>query len=73
MLMGIWRVTGSNRLQNLAVSVIIISNSTPIGNRLARGMLNIAGPTNTQKDGVESHNSCTYEFAEVCRLPNLQF
>eukprot|EP00983_Pelagomonas_calceolata_P080171 1155034-Pelagomonas_calceolata.AAC.2 len=34
MLMGIRRVTESNRLQNLAVRNIIVSNSTPSGNKL---------------------------------------
>eukprot|EP00983_Pelagomonas_calceolata_P030155 945179-Pelagomonas_calceolata.AAC.1 len=32
-------------------------------------MISIAGPTNTQKDGVEGHNFSTNEFAEVCMLP----
>eukprot|EP00983_Pelagomonas_calceolata_P069722 1150478-Pelagomonas_calceolata.AAC.17 len=30
-LMGIWRVTGSTRLQNLAVRSIIVANGTPSG------------------------------------------
>eukprot|EP00983_Pelagomonas_calceolata_P046710 1140309-Pelagomonas_calceolata.AAC.1 len=34
--------------------------------KLVKGMLKLAGPTNTQKDGVESHDSCTIEFA-CCR------
>eukprot|EP00983_Pelagomonas_calceolata_P011088 357605-Pelagomonas_calceolata.AAC.1 len=32
------------------------------------GVLSVAGPTNTQKDGVESYNVCIDEFAEVCML-----
>eukprot|EP00983_Pelagomonas_calceolata_P079961 1154930-Pelagomonas_calceolata.AAC.1 len=34
MLMGIWRVTGSTQLQNLAVRSICVFNSTPSGNKL---------------------------------------
>eukprot|EP00983_Pelagomonas_calceolata_P026939 846244-Pelagomonas_calceolata.AAC.2 len=34
MLMGIWRVTGSTRLHNLAVRSMIVLNSTPSGNKL---------------------------------------
>eukprot|EP00983_Pelagomonas_calceolata_P045667 1139844-Pelagomonas_calceolata.AAC.4 len=30
-------------------------------------MISIAGPTNTQKDGVESHDFCTNEFAKCTR------
>eukprot|EP00983_Pelagomonas_calceolata_P099118 1158423-Pelagomonas_calceolata.AAC.8 len=37
--------------------------------KLVKGVLSVAGPTNTQKDGVESHNYCIYEFVEVCMLP----
>uniref|UniRef100_A0A6S8PPB3 Uncharacterized protein n=1 Tax=Dunaliella tertiolecta TaxID=3047 RepID=A0A6S8PPB3_DUNTE len=37
--------------------------------KLVKGVLSVAGPTNTQKDGVESHNFCINEFAEVCMLP----
>eukprot|EP00983_Pelagomonas_calceolata_P035314 1104299-Pelagomonas_calceolata.AAC.2 len=37
--------------------------------KLDEGVLSVAGPTNTQKDGVESHNVCINEFAEVCMLP----
>eukprot|EP00983_Pelagomonas_calceolata_P067202 1149401-Pelagomonas_calceolata.AAC.4 len=33
-LMGIWRVTGSTRLQNLAVRGVCVFNSTPSGNKL---------------------------------------
>eukprot|EP00983_Pelagomonas_calceolata_P047384 1140620-Pelagomonas_calceolata.AAC.13 len=32
--MGIWKVTGSNRLQGLAARRIIVFNSTPSGNKL---------------------------------------
>eukprot|EP00983_Pelagomonas_calceolata_P059459 1145922-Pelagomonas_calceolata.AAC.11 len=53
-LIGIWRVTGSTRLQNLAVMFLF---------SIAR-MNSVAGPTNTQKDSVESHNFSTNEFAE---------
>eukprot|EP00983_Pelagomonas_calceolata_P053276 1143237-Pelagomonas_calceolata.AAC.1 len=95
--MGIWRVTGSTWLQNLAVRSNTVFNSTPGGNKLVcahnrmgmqfarkfygmlmvksqlfklvKGMLNIAGPTDTQEDGVESHDLRTNEFAEVCMLP----
>eukprot|EP00983_Pelagomonas_calceolata_P071105 1151068-Pelagomonas_calceolata.AAC.1 len=75
--MEIWRVTGSTRLHNLAVRSIRVFNSTPSGNKLVAihdrmGMeflSNVAGPTNTQKDSVESHNFSTNEFAEVCMLP----
>eukprot|EP00983_Pelagomonas_calceolata_P024795 780920-Pelagomonas_calceolata.AAC.1 len=31
--MGIWRVVGSTRLQNLAARSILVFNSTPIGNK----------------------------------------
>eukprot|EP00983_Pelagomonas_calceolata_P050725 1142098-Pelagomonas_calceolata.AAC.6 len=34
--------------------------------KLAKGMLNVAGPTNTQKDGMKSLRFCTNKFAEVC-------
>eukprot|EP00983_Pelagomonas_calceolata_P016103 509229-Pelagomonas_calceolata.AAC.4 len=37
--------------------------------KLFKGVLSLAGPTDTQKDGVESHNFCINEFAEVCMLP----
>eukprot|EP00983_Pelagomonas_calceolata_P014445 460320-Pelagomonas_calceolata.AAC.1 len=60
--MGIWRVTGSTRLQNLAVRSIIF-HSTSSGNK-NMGMISIAGPTNTQEDSVESRNFSTNEFAE---------
>eukprot|EP00983_Pelagomonas_calceolata_P052914 1143067-Pelagomonas_calceolata.AAC.1 len=38
--------------------------------KLVQGMISIAGPTNTQKDSVEtrSHDLSTNEFAEVCML-----
>eukprot|EP00983_Pelagomonas_calceolata_P072729 1151839-Pelagomonas_calceolata.AAC.1 len=32
--MGIWRVTGSNQLQNMAVRSISVLNSTPCGNKI---------------------------------------
>eukprot|EP00983_Pelagomonas_calceolata_P072963 1151955-Pelagomonas_calceolata.AAC.1 len=32
--MGIWRVTGSTRLHNLAVTNIFVFNSMPSGNKL---------------------------------------
>eukprot|EP00983_Pelagomonas_calceolata_P022833 718556-Pelagomonas_calceolata.AAC.1 len=51
-LMGVWRVPGSTRLQNLALRSVFVLNSTPSG---TRGMLSIAGPNNIQKDGVKSH------------------
>eukprot|EP00983_Pelagomonas_calceolata_P127744 1161441-Pelagomonas_calceolata.AAC.1 len=41
--------------------------------RIGMGMISIAGPTNIQKDSVESHNSSTHEFAEVCKLPLCRF
>eukprot|EP00983_Pelagomonas_calceolata_P134694 1162085-Pelagomonas_calceolata.AAC.1 len=34
MLMGIWKVTGSTRLQSLAVKSIFVFNGTPSGNML---------------------------------------
>eukprot|EP00983_Pelagomonas_calceolata_P064751 1148260-Pelagomonas_calceolata.AAC.1 len=37
--------------------------------KVVKGVLSVAGPTNTQMDGVESHNFCINEFAEVCMLP----
>eukprot|EP00983_Pelagomonas_calceolata_P033546 1050013-Pelagomonas_calceolata.AAC.1 len=37
--------------------------------KLVKGVLSVAGSTNTQKDGVESHNLCINEFGEVCMLP----
>eukprot|EP00983_Pelagomonas_calceolata_P038838 1136940-Pelagomonas_calceolata.AAC.1 len=89
--MGIWRVTGSTRLHNLAARSNLVFNSTPSGNKLVgihnrmgmkfaskfigalvgkfqrlklvKGVLSVSGSTNTQKDGVESHNCCTNEFA----------
>eukprot|EP00983_Pelagomonas_calceolata_P076868 1153604-Pelagomonas_calceolata.AAC.1 len=33
---------------------------------LIKGVFNITGPANTQKDSMKSHSFCTYEFAEVC-------
>eukprot|EP00983_Pelagomonas_calceolata_P079706 1154823-Pelagomonas_calceolata.AAC.2 len=33
--------------------------------KLVKGVLSVAGPTNTQKDGAESHNFCINEFAKV--------
>eukprot|EP00983_Pelagomonas_calceolata_P022696 714454-Pelagomonas_calceolata.AAC.1 len=36
---------------------------------LVKGVFSVAGPTNTQKDGVKSHNFCINELAEVCMLP----
>eukprot|EP00983_Pelagomonas_calceolata_P022520 709422-Pelagomonas_calceolata.AAC.1 len=47
----------------------IVFDNTPSGNKLISGLFNIAGLTNTQEDGVESHDFCTNEFAEVCMLP----
>eukprot|EP00983_Pelagomonas_calceolata_P089171 1157285-Pelagomonas_calceolata.AAC.6 len=35
---------------------------------LIKGMLDVAGPTNTQKDGVQSHDFSTNKFAEFCML-----
>eukprot|EP00983_Pelagomonas_calceolata_P001465 49209-Pelagomonas_calceolata.AAC.1 len=32
-------------------------------------MISVAGPTNTQKDSVESHDFSTNKFPEVCMLP----
>eukprot|EP00983_Pelagomonas_calceolata_P003317 107621-Pelagomonas_calceolata.AAC.3 len=40
--MGIWRVTGSTRLQNLAVRSITVFNSASSGNKLV-GILNRMG------------------------------
>eukprot|EP00983_Pelagomonas_calceolata_P030131 944059-Pelagomonas_calceolata.AAC.1 len=37
--------------------------------KLVKGVLSEAGPTNTQKDGVESNNFCINKFAEVYMLP----
>eukprot|EP00983_Pelagomonas_calceolata_P029752 932246-Pelagomonas_calceolata.AAC.1 len=37
--------------------------------KLVKGVLSVAGPTITQKDGVESHKFSTNELAEVCMLP----
>eukprot|EP00983_Pelagomonas_calceolata_P002827 93314-Pelagomonas_calceolata.AAC.2 len=66
--MGARRVTGSTRLQNLAVRSVFFFSSMPTarGNKFMsiqnghadreQGMLSVAGPTNTQKDSVESHN-----------------
>eukprot|EP00967_Tisochrysis_lutea_P022879 scaffold26104_cov20-Tisochrysis_lutea.AAC.2 len=34
-----------------------------------KGMLSITRSTNTQKDGMKSHSSCTKKFAAVCMLP----
>eukprot|EP00983_Pelagomonas_calceolata_P032760 1026332-Pelagomonas_calceolata.AAC.1 len=90
--MGIWRVTGSTWLQNLAVRNIIILHSASSGNKvmgilnrmgmeflskfmgpllvqskmfeLVQGVISEAGPANTQKDGVKSHNFSTNEFSE---------
>eukprot|EP00983_Pelagomonas_calceolata_P058831 1145648-Pelagomonas_calceolata.AAC.2 len=31
--------------------------------KLVKGVLSVAGPTNTQQDVVESHNFCINEFA----------
>eukprot|EP00983_Pelagomonas_calceolata_P029874 935343-Pelagomonas_calceolata.AAC.1 len=74
MLMGIWSVTGSTRFLNLAVRACWCTQqnghavaSKLIGTlvvksqlfELVKGMLKTAGPTNTQKDGVESLNFCT--------------
>eukprot|EP00983_Pelagomonas_calceolata_P018036 565926-Pelagomonas_calceolata.AAC.1 len=36
--MGIWRVTGSTRLQNLAVYCIFVFNSTPNGNKFGSAL-----------------------------------
>eukprot|EP00983_Pelagomonas_calceolata_P074836 1152723-Pelagomonas_calceolata.AAC.2 len=33
---------------------------------LIEGVFNITSPAYTQKDGMESHNFCINEFAEVC-------
>eukprot|EP00983_Pelagomonas_calceolata_P124469 1161110-Pelagomonas_calceolata.AAC.1 len=32
--MGIWRVIGSTRLQNLTVRCVVVFNNTPSGNKL---------------------------------------
>eukprot|EP00983_Pelagomonas_calceolata_P053172 1143193-Pelagomonas_calceolata.AAC.1 len=42
MLMGIWKVTGSTRLQNLAVRSVTVFNSTSGGTKLV-GILNRMG------------------------------
>eukprot|EP00983_Pelagomonas_calceolata_P009982 323842-Pelagomonas_calceolata.AAC.1 len=36
--------------------------------KLVKGVLSVAGPANTQKDGAEGHNFCINDFAEVCML-----
>eukprot|EP00983_Pelagomonas_calceolata_P050709 1142093-Pelagomonas_calceolata.AAC.1 len=36
---------------------------------LIKGVFNIKGPANTQKDSMKSHSDCTIESAEVCMLP----
>eukprot|EP00983_Pelagomonas_calceolata_P023856 751174-Pelagomonas_calceolata.AAC.1 len=42
MLMGIWGVTGSTQLQNLAVKISLVFSSTPSGNKLV-GICNRMG------------------------------
>eukprot|EP00983_Pelagomonas_calceolata_P049809 1141674-Pelagomonas_calceolata.AAC.6 len=59
------------------VRSVFVFNSTLCGNKvigrlvvksqsfkLVKDMLNIVGPTNTQKDVLESHNFCIHKFAE---------
>eukprot|EP00983_Pelagomonas_calceolata_P081177 1155459-Pelagomonas_calceolata.AAC.4 len=36
---------------------------------LAKGVLSVAGPTDTQKYGVESHNFCIGVLTKICMLP----
>eukprot|EP00983_Pelagomonas_calceolata_P080344 1155105-Pelagomonas_calceolata.AAC.6 len=37
--------------------------------KLIKGVFSVAGPTNTQKDGVEDHKFSINEFVEICMLP----
>eukprot|EP00983_Pelagomonas_calceolata_P005456 177625-Pelagomonas_calceolata.AAC.1 len=37
--------------------------------KLVNGVLSIAGPTNTQKDNVESHNFCINEGLHAAAVP----
>eukprot|EP00983_Pelagomonas_calceolata_P041348 1138028-Pelagomonas_calceolata.AAC.1 len=78
MLMGIWRVTGSARLHNLAHANgnKLVGTHNRMGmkfaskfigvvksqlSKLVKGVLSVSVPTNTQKDGVESHSFCINE------------
>eukprot|EP00983_Pelagomonas_calceolata_P023959 754313-Pelagomonas_calceolata.AAC.3 len=59
--MGIWRLSGSTRLRNLAVRSIIAFNSTPSGNKLVgvhnrMGMKLASKSCNTQKDSMKRHS-----------------
>eukprot|EP00983_Pelagomonas_calceolata_P116735 1160343-Pelagomonas_calceolata.AAC.1 len=80
--MGVWGVTGSTRLQNLAVRSFVIK-STPsrnkfmsilnrmgmqIANAAVRASFKARCPTSTQKDGVKSHYLSINKFAGVCVL-----
>eukprot|EP00983_Pelagomonas_calceolata_P060150 1146250-Pelagomonas_calceolata.AAC.2 len=66
--MGIWRVTGNTRFKNLArmgmeflskfMGPLMVQSKLF---KLVQGMISVAGPTNTQKDNVESHNLSTNE------------
>eukprot|EP00983_Pelagomonas_calceolata_P029124 913369-Pelagomonas_calceolata.AAC.1 len=57
MLMGIWRVTGSTRLHNLALTSFLVFNSTPSGRREKKGKKDYVGrktlPTSIK--GKEMH------------------
>eukprot|EP00983_Pelagomonas_calceolata_P104064 1158980-Pelagomonas_calceolata.AAC.5 len=82
--MGVWRVTGSTRLQNLAVRSVFVFDGTSSGNKFVgifrlygfysfvgifdRMSMQFASPTNTQKYGVESHSFCIDKIAELVRL-----
>eukprot|EP00983_Pelagomonas_calceolata_P061152 1146696-Pelagomonas_calceolata.AAC.1 len=47
-LMGIWRVTGSTRLQDLAVRSIFVLNSTPCGTCYDEYTSHKSGPDQTK-------------------------
>eukprot|EP00983_Pelagomonas_calceolata_P051977 1142642-Pelagomonas_calceolata.AAC.21 len=37
--------------------------------KLMKGVLSVAGPTNNQQDGVESHSFCINVLTKICMLP----
>eukprot|EP00983_Pelagomonas_calceolata_P118175 1160479-Pelagomonas_calceolata.AAC.19 len=54
--MGIWKVTGSTRLQNLAVRSVFVLNSTPSGNKFVDVFNMLHGHAGLQGVGLQPKN-----------------
>eukprot|EP00983_Pelagomonas_calceolata_P012475 400182-Pelagomonas_calceolata.AAC.1 len=75
-LMGIWSTPSGNKLvavhNRMGMKLASKFNATTVKSKLfvlVKGVFNITGPANTQKDSMKSHSFCTNKFAGVCMLP----